>query len=143
MEYAQFLRDVQNSGALVSEEETEGAVVSVLMAMAQVLPREQLEVLSGRLPPEASVYLRRTGSEPDPFFDGQLFLGWVVSALDATADRDTTVGGLDLTAAYTGEEAIRRAQCVFSVLKRQMQSDQQRELAAFLPDDVSTWFMSA
>lgn len=143
MEYAQFLRDVQKSGALASEEETEGAVVSVLMAMAQVLPREQLEALSGRLPPEASVYLRRTGSEPDPFFDGQLFLGWVVSTLDATADRDTTVGGLDLTAAYTGEEAIRRAQCVFSVLKRQMQSDQQQELATFLPDDVSTWFKSA
>lgn len=143
MEYAQFLRDVRKSGALVSEEETEGAVASVLMAMAQMLPGEQLAVLSGRLPPEASVYLRRTGSEPDPFFDGQLFLGWVVSTLDATADRDTTVGGLDLTAAYTGEEAIRRAQCVFSVLKRQMQSHQQQELASFLPDDVSTWFLSA
>jgi uncharacterized protein (DUF2267 family) len=143
MEYAQLLRDVKKRGSLASEEETEGAVASVLMAMAQVLPGEQLEALSGRLPPEATVYLRRTGSEPDPFFDGQLFLGWVVSTLDATADRDTTVGGLDLTAAYTGEEAIRRAQCVFSVLKRQMQSDQQQELATFLPDDVSTWFLSA
>ena len=143
MEYAQLLRDVKKRGSLASDEETEGAVTSVLMAMAQVLPGEQLEALSGRLPPEATVYLRRTGSEPDPFFDGQLFLGWVVSTLDATADRDTTVGGLDLTAAYTGEEAIRRAQCVFSVLKRQMQSDQQQELATFLPDDVSTWFLSA
>jgi uncharacterized protein (DUF2267 family) len=143
MEYAQFLKDVQNSGALTSEEETEGAVASVLMAMAQILPGEQLEELSRRLPPEATVYLRRTGSEPDPFFDGHLFLGWVVSTLDATAESDKTVGGLDLTAAYTGEEAVRRTQCVFSVLKRQMQSDQQRELAAFLPDDVSTWFLSA
>lgn len=143
MEYAQFIRDVQKSGALASEEETEGAVVSVLMAIAQILPEEQLEALSRRLPPEASVYLRRTRSEPDPFFDGQLFLGWVVSTLDATADRDKTAGGLDLTAAYSGEEAIRRAQCVFSVLKRQMQSDQQRELAAFLPDEVSAWFLSA
>jgi uncharacterized protein (DUF2267 family) len=143
MEYAELLRDVKKRGSLASDEETEGAVTSVLMAMAQVLPGEQLEALSGRLPAEATVYLRRTGSEPDPFFDGQLFLGWVVSTLDATADRDTTVGGLDLTAAYTGEEAIRRAQCVFSVLKRQMQSDQQQELATFLPDDVSTWFLSA
>jgi uncharacterized protein (DUF2267 family) len=143
MEYAELLRDVKKRGSLASDEETEGAVTSVLMALAQVLPRDQLEALSGRLPPEATVYLRRTGSEPDPFFDGQLFLGWVVSTLDATADRDTTVGGLDLTAAYTGEEAIRRAQCVFSVLKRQMQSDQQQELATFLPDDVSTWFLSA
>jgi uncharacterized protein (DUF2267 family) len=143
MNYAEFLSSVQKKGSLASEEETEGAVVSVLMAMAQILPEEQLVALSARLPPEAMVYLRHTGSEPDPFFDSHLFLGWVVSSLDATADRDKTAGGLDLTAAYSGEEAIRRAQCVFSVLKRQMQSDQQQELASFLPDDVSTWFLSA
>jgi uncharacterized protein (DUF2267 family) len=143
LDYAQFLRDVQKRCSLANEEETEGAVASVLMAMAQILPGEQLEALSARLPPEATVYLRRTGSEPDPFFDGHLFLGWVVSTLDATADPDKTAGGLDLTAAYTGEEAVRRAQCVFSVLKQQMQSNDQRELATFLPDEVSTWFLSA
>ncbi len=143
MDYAQFLRDVKKRGCLASEEETEGAVSSVLMAMAQILPGEQLEARSAQLPPEAIVYLRRTRSEPDPFFDSHLFLGWVVSTLDATADRDKTAGGLDLTAAYSGEEAIRRAQCVFFVLKRQMQSDDQRELAAFLPDEVSSWFLSA
>ncbi len=143
MNYSQFLRDVQKSGSLTSEEETEGAVASVLMAMAQILPGEQLDGLSALLPPEAMVYLRRTGSEPDPFFDSHLFLGWVVSTLDATADPDKTVGGLDLTAAYSGEEAVRRAQCVFSVMKRQMESDEQQELATFLPDEVSTWFLSA
>jgi uncharacterized protein (DUF2267 family) len=143
MNYAQFLRDVQSMGSHTSEDEAEGAVTSVLMAMAQVLPREQLEALSGWLPPEAGVYLRRTGSEPDPFFDSHLFLGWVVSTLDATAIHDETAGGLDLTAAYTGEEAVRRAQCVFSVLKREMKSDQQQEMATFLPDEVDTWFLSA
>lgn len=143
MNYAQFLSDVQSMGSLTSEDEAEGAVTSVLMAMAQVLPREQLEALSGWLPPEASVFLRRTGSEPDPFFDSHLFLGWVVSTLDATAIHDETAGGLDLTAAYTGEEAVRRAQCVFSVLKREMQSDQQQEMATLLPDEVGTWFLSA
>jgi len=143
LNYAQFLRDVQESGSFTSEEETEGAVASVLMAMAQVLPGEQLEALSTQVPPEAMVYLRRTGSEPDPFFDSHLFLGWVVSALDATASHDMTAGGLDLTAAYSGEEAVRRAQCVFSVLKREMQSQDQRQLAHFLPDEVSTWFLTA
>ncbi len=143
MNYTQFLRDVQTSGSLVSEEETEGAVASVLMALAQILPGEQLDALSARLPPETICYLRRTGSGPDPFFDSHLFLGWVVSTLDATADPDKTAGGLDLTAAYSGEEAIRRAQCVFSVMKRQMESNEQQELATFLPDEVSTWFLSA
>lgn len=143
MDYAQFLRDVQERGSLASEEETEGAVTSVLMAMAQVLPEAQLVALSARLPPEAMVYLRHTGSEPDPFFDSHLFLGWVVSSMDATADSDKTAGGLDLTAAYSGEEAVRRAQCVFSVLKLQMQSEQQQQLAASLPDEVSAWFLSA
>ncbi len=116
MKYAQFLRKVQENGSFAGEEEAEVVVVSVLMALAEVLPGPQLEALSARLPPEAVVYLRRTGSEPDPLFDSHLFLGWVVSALDATGNRDKTEGGLDLTAAYSGEEAIRRAQCVFSVL---------------------------
>src|SRR3989304_3705237 len=126
MNSAEFLSDVQKRGSLTSGEETEGAVASVLMAMSQILPTEQLEALSARLPPEATVYLRRTGSEPDPFFDSHLFLGWVVSTLDATASRDKTVGGLDFTAAYSGEEAIRRMRCGFAALQRQIEPGQQR-----------------
>ncbi len=143
MDYAQFLREVRENGCFVSSEEAEATVVSVLMAMAEVLPGPQLEALSSRLPPEAMVYLRRTGSEPDPLFDSHLFIGWVVSSLDATGIRDKTVGGLDLTAAYSGEEAIRRAGCVFSVLKRQLAPDQQREIAQVLPQEVDAWFLNA
>lgn len=143
MEYAQLLREVQKDGCFVSAKETEAVVVSVLMALSQVLPRPQLEALSARVPPEAMVYLRRTGSEPDPLFDKELFLGWVVSTLDATAGRDKTVGGLDFTAAYSGEEAIRRLRCVFSVLKRQLEPKQQQELAGVLPEEVDAWFLSA
>ncbi len=143
MNYAQFLTEVQQDGCFVTSRETEAVVVSVLMALSQVLPGPQLEVLSSRLPPEAMVYLRLTGSEPDPLFDRELFLGWVVSTLDATANRDKTVGGLDFTAAYSGEEAIRRLGCVFSVLKRQLEPSQQRELAAALPEEVDAWFLSA
>src|SRR3970040_1775793 len=95
------------------------------MAMAEVLPTAQLEALASQLPPETMVYLRRTGSQPDPLFDSHLFLGWVVSTLDATGARDKTVGGLDLTAAYSGGEAIGRMRCVFSALKRRLGSDQQ------------------
>jgi len=53
------------------------------------------------------------------------------------------VGGLDLTAAYTGEEAIRRMRCVFAALKRRMGPDQQRELVALLPEEVDAWFLNA
>lgn len=143
MEYAQFLKEVREDGCFVSNEETEAAVVSVLMALAQVLPGPQLETLSSRVPPEAMVYLRRTGSEPVPLFDSHLFLGWVVSSLDATGMRDKTTGGLDLTAAYSRDEAIRRMGCVFAALKRQLGPGQQRELAAALPDEVDAWFLNA
>ncbi len=143
MEYAQFLREIREDGCLISSEETEATVVSVLMALAQVLPGPQLKALSSRMPPEAMVYLRRTGSEPDPLFDSDLFLGWVVSSLDATGMRDKTTGGLDLTAAYSRGEAIRRMGCVFSALKRQLEPGQQQELAAALPDEVDGWFLNA
>jgi uncharacterized protein (DUF2267 family) len=143
LDYAQFLREVQEDGCFVSSEETEAAVVSVLMALAQVLPGPQLKVLTSRVPPEAMVYLRRTNSEPDPLFDSHLFLGWVVSTLDATGARDKSSGGLDLTAAYSGDEAIRRMGCVFSALKRQLEPEQQRELASVLPERVDAWFLNA
>src|SRR3972149_2529964 len=113
------------------------------MAVAEVLPRSHLDALASQLPPETMVYLRRTGSEPDPLFDSHLFLGWVVSTLDATGSRDKTVGGLDLTAAYSGEEAIRRTRCVFSALKRRLGPDQQRELGALLPEEGDAWFLNA
>lgn len=143
MDYAQFLSEVQNDGSFASREETEALVVGVLMAMAEVLPTAQLDALASQLPPETMVYLRRTGSQPDPLFDSHLFLGWVVSTLDATGSRDKTVGGLDLTAAYSGEEAIRRMRCVFSALKRRLGPDQQQELVALLPEQVDTWFLNA
>jgi uncharacterized protein (DUF2267 family) len=141
--YTQFLSDVQQSGGFTTREETEGAVASVLMAMSQMLPGDQLDALSTRLPPEVVVFLRRTGSEPDPLFDSHLFLGWVVSSLDATGSPDKTVGGLDLTAAYSGEEAIRRTQCVFSAIKQQLEPDHQQELGSVLPAEVDAWFLNA
>ena len=143
LDYGQFLSEVQANGSFTSREETEGAVASVLMAMAEVLPREQLQALATRLPPEVMVFLRRSGSEPDPLFDSHLFLGWVVSSVDATCGRDETTGGLDMTASYSGPEAIRRAQCVFSALKKRIEPDHQQVLADLLPEDVNGWFLNA
>jgi uncharacterized protein (DUF2267 family) len=143
MDWTGFLAEIQRGGSFQSRAETEATTVSVLRAMSEVLPRPQLETLISRVPPEAMVFLRRTGSEPDPLFDSHLFLGWVVSSIDATAARDKTEGGLDLTAAYSGEEAIRRARCVFAVIKSQLDADEQSDLAAVLPDEVDAWFREA
>jgi uncharacterized protein (DUF2267 family) len=143
MDWAEFLAEIQKSGSFRSRQETEATAVAVLMAMAEVLPGPQLDALSVRVPPEAMVYLRRTGSEPDPLFDSHLFLGWVVSSIDATAVRDKTVGGLDLTASYSGEEAIRRSRCVFAAIKSRLDPDEQRELASALPEEVDEWFREA
>ena len=94
-------------------------------------------------PPEAMAYLRRTGSEPGPLFNCHLFLDWVVSSLDSTGIRDKTSGGLDLTAAFAGEWAIRRMGCVISALKGQLESSQQQELAVVVPEEVDACFPNA
>jgi len=143
MPWAEFLAEIQTGGSFQSREETEATTVSVLRALAEVLPAPQLETLTSRVPPEAMVFLRRTGSQPDPMFDSHLFLGWVVSSLDATAGRDKTVGGLDFTAAYSGEEAIRRARCVFAAIKSRLDSHERQDLASVLPDEVDAWFREA
>jgi uncharacterized protein (DUF2267 family) len=143
VDFAQFLREVQDSGGSRSDEEAEALVVSILMAMAEVLPQDHLDILASSLPPETSVYLRRPGGVPDPLFDGHLFLGWVVSSLDATTDRDKTEGGLDTTAAYSGDEAIRRCRCVFSVMKRLIDAPHHELIAESLPDEVAVWFQEA
>ncbi len=143
MDYREFLEQVQSRGSLATAEETQAVVANVLRAVAEVLPQSQVNGLSARLPQEIMVFLRGAHQEPDPFFDSQLFLGWVVTSIDATGARDRTGEGLDLHAAYSGEEAIRRCQCVFAVLKSLLEQQQRDILAACLPDDVSGWFAQA
>src|SRR3990172_474550 len=112
------------------------------MAMAEVLPTAQLDALAAQLPPETTVYLRRTGSQPDPLFDSHLFVGWVVAKRAAPGSRDKRAGALALTAAYSGEEAVRRMRCVFSALKRRIGPDQQRELVGLLPEEGEVWVLN-
>ena len=143
MEYREFLEQVKSRGCLATAEETRAVVANVLRAVAEVLPHGELDGLTTQLPPELMVYLRGAHQEPDPFFDSQLFLGWVVSSIDSTGAPDKTEGGLDLYAAYSGEEAIRRCQCVFGVLKSLLEPQQRDALAGYLPDEVSGWFVQA
>jgi len=143
MNYQEFLGKVQRLGGFPGGEEARATVANVLMAVAEVLPQDQLNALALKLPPELLVYLRRTRPEPDPYFDSQLFLGWVVSGLDATGARDKSDGGLDLYATYSGDEAIRRCQCVFAVLKSLLEPGENRAMAGGLPDGVDAWFLQA
>ncbi len=142
MNYQQFLQEVQTRGNISGLGEAHATVVHVMLAIAEVLPRSELAIFTG-LPPELMVYLNRARDEPDPHIDGHTFIGWVVSALDSTGDRDKTAGGLDLHAVYSGEEAIRRCQCVFSVIKSCLDEEQRDGLAKHLPDDVYGWFAEA
>jgi uncharacterized protein (DUF2267 family) len=143
MDYGRFLTEVQKQGCFASDREAAAAVSGVLMAVAEVLSQPQARELTSSLPPELHVYLRPAHEEPDPYFDAQLFLGWVVSTFDATGGRDKTAGGLDHYAHYSGDEAIRRCQCVFSVLKTLLDRQQQETLSDCLPDEVKSWFREA
>jgi uncharacterized protein (DUF2267 family) len=118
-------------------------MTSVLTAIGEAVPQREMDGLADSLPPEVMLNLRRAREAPDPYFDSQLFLGWVMTTVDSTGPRDKTSGGLDLYAAYSADEALRRCQCVFAVLKSQMQPQQRDKLAALLPDGVAAWFLRA
>ncbi len=143
MDYQQFLAEVQERGCFAGRNEAAAAVSGVLMAMAETLSQSQAEEICGGLPGELLVYLRPAHEEPDPYFDSHLFLGWVVSSFDSTGSRDKTAGGLDLYSHYSGDEAIRRCQCVFSVLKALLDDSQREELCGCLPEEVQEWFREA
>jgi uncharacterized protein (DUF2267 family) len=135
--YDEFVSAVQEHARFRHRGEAEASVTSVFRAMAEVLPQARVEGLASFLPPELMVYLRGAHEEPDPFFDEHLFLGWVVTSIDTTGARDKTVGGLDLYAAFSGDEAIRRCEAVFSVLKPLLDEDHRQLLHDCLPETIS------
>lgn len=143
MTYDEFLDQVKDGGRFRSRDETAAIVANVFRAIAEVLPQQRVEGLVGQLPPELMVYLRGAHQEPDPYFDEHLFLGWIVSTIDATGERDKTGGGLDLYADYSGAEAERRCQTVFKVIKSTLDDEQVRSLASFLPEGISSLYASA
>ncbi len=74
--------------------------------------------------------------EPDPYFDSNLFLGWVLATVDATGGVDKTEGGLDLFVAYSTDEAIDRCRCVFKTLKSTLGDRQSELISIHLPDSI-------
>lgn len=136
MDYDSFLADVQQAGRLGSREETVFVTATVLRAVAEVLPKAHVESFAASVPQELMVYLRGAHEEPDPYFDSNLFLGWVLATVDMTAGRDKTEGGLDPFVAYSTEEAIDRCRCVFGTLKSALDERQSELISIHLPDTI-------
>jgi uncharacterized protein (DUF2267 family) len=140
MDYKSFLADVQKRGNLRSPEESAAVTAAVIRAVAETLPMARVEKFAEEVPPELMVYLRGAHEEPDPYFDRHLFLGWVLSTVDATGSRDKSQGGLDLYVAYSEEEAERRCLCVFGALKALLSPEHVTLMNVCLPEDIQPLF---
>ena len=136
MDYEGFLADVQERGRLRNRDESAFVTAAVLRAIAEVLPMAHVEGFASSVPPELMVYLRGAHEEPDPYFDDDLFLGWVLATVDVTGGRDKTEGGLDLFVAYSADEAIDRCRCVFGALKSNLDDEQSEMLSLHLPESI-------
>jgi uncharacterized protein (DUF2267 family) len=136
MDYENFLADAQERGRFGSREETVFVTATVLRAIAEVLPMAHVESFATSVPQELMVHLRGAHQKPDPYFDSNLFLGWVLATVDMTAGRDKTEGGLDPFVAYSTEEAIDRCRCVFGTLKSALDEHQSELISIHLPDTI-------
>ncbi len=136
MDYESFLADVQERGRFRSRDESAFVTAAVLRAVAEVLPMAHVESLAPAVPQELMVYLRGAHQEPDPYFDDNLFLGWVLATVDVTGGVDKTEGGLDLFVAYSTDEAVDRCRSVFSTLKSTLDDRQSELISLHLPDSI-------
>ena len=136
MDYEKFLDNVQQCGRLGGREESVLVTAAVLRAVAEVLPKAHVESFATSVPQELMVYLRGAHEKPDPYFDSNLFLGWVLATVDITAGRDKTEGGLDPFVAYSADEAIDRCRSVFGVLKSALDEPQSELISIHLPDSI-------
>jgi uncharacterized protein (DUF2267 family) len=143
VDYEGFLADVMGRGRLRTRDETEAVTIAVLRAIAEILPRAHVETFASSLHPDLMVFLRGAHEEPDPYFDGNLFLGWVLSTVDVTSGKDKTEGGLDYQVSYSQEEAEHRCRCVFAALKASMDSTQAELIAIHLPEEIQPLFNDA
>jgi uncharacterized protein (DUF2267 family) len=143
MEYRELIAEVQKTANLASFEEAEAATQAVMRALSEVLSQEQARRVQGCFPEELSSFLECCREEPDPHIDSQTFIGWTLSELDGTGQRDKTLGGLDLFAADAAEEAMRRCQCVFCAIKMCLDEALHEDFARELPEKVCEWFRNA
>jgi uncharacterized protein (DUF2267 family) len=143
MDYESFLADVQQCGRLGSREESVFVTATVLRAVAEVLPMAHVESFATRVPQELMVHLRGAHQKPDPYFDSNLFLGWVLATVDVTGGLDKTEGGLDLFVAYSADEAVDRCRCVFGTLKSALDERQSELISIHLPDTIQQIYAEA
>ena len=143
MDYREFIGEVQQRGRFPTFREAEAATYCILRAVSEVLPRACANELCACLPSALSSFLEPRCAEPDSLIDGNTFIGWAIGSFDATALPDRSLGGTDLIAFHSYEEAARRCHCVFGVLKSCWESSQCMAVMEFLPDEVEAWFMGA
>lgn len=138
-----FFRAVQEHAGLVSWEDAVRATEETLYSLKQVLPQDVSLLVRTQLPAEVAAFLDGGPVEPDPLVDRQLFVGPLVNMLDTEAAPDGTLGGLDLVSVYAGDDAARRIQAVFAVLKSALDPATVAAVEAALPDEVIHWFQEA
>lgn len=103
---------IQRRAHLRSEDEAKHALQGVLQALAHVLPSDEADVICGCVPDDLVWCMRCGPGTPDPLIDSEVFLGWVMSSLDATAGQDQTLGGEVSLAALAADEVRGRARVV-------------------------------
>ncbi len=140
MDEMAFYQAVQRHAGLVSLEEAIQATHDTLASLRDVLGRRARRELQAQLPPRLAVELEGGPQEPDQLIDKEVFVGRVMSNLPTEALWDQTLGGLDLVSDSMGDEAGRRTQAVFAVLKQVVRPDTQEAIRSALPADVAGWF---
>lgn len=138
-----IVRRVQQRAQGLSEHEAAELVESVMYSLARVMERAERERLASRLPGELARHLASDVELADPLIDEQLFVGPIMNELATEGLYDQTLGGLDVCAVPAGDEAARRLQAVFSVLKEMLDEEEKQRLSARLPGDVARWYQDA
>lgn len=138
-----FFRAVQAHGGLMSWDEAVRATEETLLSLRQVLPEDVSLLMRAQLPAEVAAFLDGGPAETDPLVDRELFVGPLVNMLDTEAALDGSLGGLDLVSVYAGDDAARRIQAVFAVLKQALDPQTVAAIEASLPGEVGQWFREA
>lgn len=137
-----FIERVKEKAQGLTDEEAHTLVRTVMYSLAQVMDRPDRELLARRLP-ELAAHLSWDVEVADPLVDEQVFVGPIVNELTTEGLYDQTLGGLDVLAVHTGDEATRRLQAVFAALKERLNENERRRLQDALPGDVSEWYQDA
>ncbi|OUM98395.1 MAG: hypothetical protein BAA04_00500 [Firmicutes bacterium ZCTH02-B6] len=139
----QFYRAVQQQAGLPSWEDAVRATQETLHSLKYVLPLDVILTMQAQLPAELAALLDGGSGAIDPLVDREVFVGPLMNVLDTEAAMDDSLGGLDLVSVYAGDDATRRVQAVFAVLKQALDPHTVDAIEASLPGEVGHWFREA